>query len=229
MIKAFFARLGGAVLKPAFAVKFIMSFVGVVGSGAAVGMLKFADFGTDPYNTLMFGIADATGVDYSLVYLVVTVVFLAAVLFLDRRYAGVTTALNFLLAGPAAQATLNMLESSFGANPVARIAALIVGLPAVCVTVSFMIIGDLGQCAYDAFGLIMEKRTPLSYRVCRVITDSCCVAAGFFLGASVGIMTLIAAFCMGPIINWSNVYISRPLFAAFVREPDRDGGDKKPR
>ena len=119
--------------------------------------------------------------------------------------------LNFLLTGYAADWLLALLNELIHKTLVIQIVSLTAGLVVLCIAISAMITCNLGIAAYDAVSLIIEKRTPLSYRISRIITDSVCVIAGFLLGAKLGIATVIAALCMGPFINWANIYISNPF------------------
>jgi uncharacterized membrane protein YczE len=216
-LSGLFARAAKRFLTREFAARLIMSVVGVTVTGASVGFLKFSDFGTDPYNTFVFGFARATGFGFEFSYSLVVLGFLVIVLFFGRRYIGVTTVLNFFLTGFATQWTLDALTAAFGANLAARIICLPVGLLVLCAAVSALIIADVGLAAYDASALILEKRAPLSYRVCRIITDSLCAVAGFALGATVGVTTVIAAAGMGPIINWCNEHINAPILRALSK------------
>jgi uncharacterized membrane protein YczE len=45
----------------------------------------------------------------------------------------------------------------------------------------------------------------------RIATDFICVLTGGLLGATVGIGTVLTAFCMGPIIQFFNENVSMPL------------------
>ena len=91
---------------------------------------------------------------------------------------------------------------------------------------------DLGVSTYDAVALVWsERQTRIPFQVCRIITDSVCVIAGAALcllagmGArqilgSVGIGTVITAFCMGPLIAFFNRTVARPLLG--------ESAEKKP-
>ena len=50
-----------------------------------------------------------------------------------------------------------------------------------------------------------------AFRVVRIATDFICVLTGGLLGATVGIGTVLTAFCMGPVIQFFNEKISMPL------------------
>lgn len=82
---------------------------------------------------------------------------------------------------------------------------------------------DLGVSTYDAVALIMTNKWKLGkFKFIRVITDVVCVAggAGLFLAGHgeagkistfIGIGTIITAFFMGPLIEFFNEHIARPM------------------
>ena len=82
---------------------------------------------------------------------------------------------------------------------------------------------DLGVSTYDAVALIISKTWKKGqFQYVRIITDLICVITGaiLFLAAGnpfakiptiVGIGTLITAFFMGPLIEFFNVRIARPM------------------
>ena len=57
----------------------------------------------------------------------------------------------------------------------------------------------------------MNARTKINYRWCRMGTDFFCTAAGFLLGATIGIGTVVTAFFMGPVIQWFTDHFSLPF------------------
>lgn len=59
--------------------------------------------------------------------------------------------------------------------------------------------------------LILDKRTRIPFRMCRIGTDVITTAAGFFMGAVVGAGTLVTAFFMGPLIEFFNRTVARPF------------------
>ena len=67
---------------------------------------------------------------------------------------------------------------------------------------------DLGVAPYDAIPQLIAARTSrLSYRAVRMIWDISMLSAGFLLGSTVGLTTLITGFFLGPAIMLvSNVY-----------------------
>ena len=61
----------------------------------------------------------------------------------------------------------------------------------------------LGSSPYDALPFIISARVKkVSFKIVRMIWDISFMAAGFLLGGDVGIVTILVAFFLGPIITW---------------------------
>ena len=56
-----------------------------------------------------------------------------------------------------------------------------------CFASALYFTADMGVSAYDAYALILDKRTRIPFRMCRIGTDVITTAAGFFMGAVVGV------------------------------------------
>lgn len=134
----------------------------------------------------------------------------------------------FLL-GYITQYTYEFLQKTF-VNPsiVLRMAFLIVGIVVICFGSAFYMTADLGVSTYDAIAIVMAYKWKLGkFQYIRICTDLVCVVLGiamFLLGGGaiksiptfVGVGTIITAFFMGPLIEFFNEKVTRPL----VREKE---------
>ena len=71
-----------------------------------------------------------------------------------------------------------------------------------------------GLSIIDATGFILDERSKIPYKWCRVITDVICTAIGFAFGGPVGIGTVVTAFFMGPVVTFFNTRVSEKLLRA---------------
>ena len=145
-------------------------------------------------------------------------------LIFDKHYIGIATFINLFLLGYITQFTYEYLQTVF-VNPsiTVRIICLIVGVVVICFGSAFYMTADLGVSTYDAIALIIcntWKKGKFQY--VRIITDIVCVILGCVLflmaGGTIGqlptiagIGTIITAFFMGPLIEFFNVHIARPI------------------
>jgi len=211
----------------------VMSVLGVVICGLSVGMFKHAAFGVDPFQALMSGLDAVIPIRFGTLYVIVNLLLLGFALAMDRRKIGLATFINLFLLGYVvefSQAQCRRLLPAPGIG--VRALLLLAGLVILSLSSALYFTADLGVSTYDAVALVWsERQTRIPFQVCRIITDSVCVAAGAALCllagmgvkqilGSVGIGTVITAFCMGPLIAFFNRTVARPLLG--------ESAEKKP-
>lgn len=189
-----------------------MALIGVALCGICVGIFNTALLGADPFTVFVTGIGKLFGVGYGSVYTAVTGAFLFMVFLVDKHYIGIATILNLFGIGFIAEITMNVIGQFYQSGPMTmRVVMLIFGLILLCFGSSLYFTADLGVSAYDAVALIIAKKTPVPFRVCRIGTDLACVIIGFSFNVVIGVGTVITAFFMGPIIQWFIKHFSEPF------------------
>lgn len=207
-----------------FKKRLFMTLFGVIICAISVGIFKIAALGVDPFQSFMAGLDAAVPLDFGLLYIMANAVLLLFSLIFDRHFIGIATFINLFLLGYITQFTYDFLQTIF-VNPsmVTRVICLVVGVVIICFGSAFYMTADLGVSTYDAVALIISgtwKKGKFQY--VRIITDLVCVAlgVGLFLlaGGSVsmiptiaGVGTIITAFFMGPLIEFFNVHVARPI------------------
>ena len=201
-----------------------MTLFGVIICAISVGIFKIAALGVDPFQSFMAGLDALIPIDFGTLYVITNAVLLLFALIFDKHYIGIATFINLFLLGYITQFTYAFLQTVImdPSIPV-RIACLVIGVVIICFGSAFYMTADLGVSTYDAVALIIVntwKRGKFQY--VRIITDIVCVILGcaLFLMAGgtigqiptiAGIGTIITAFFMGPLIEFFNVHIARPI------------------
>lgn len=202
----------------------LMSVLGVVICGIAVGMFKFAALGVDPFQSLMSGLDAVIPIRFGTLYVLVNAVLLLFALIFDKTKIGIATLINLFLLGYIVEFSQGMCgrlmpDASLGL----RLAILMIAIVVLCLSSSLYFTADLGVSTYDAVALVWSQRqSRIKFAACRVISDFVCVACGIALLAvsgsgtpgilaNVGIGTIITAFFMGPLITYFNVHIAQPI------------------
>lgn len=211
--------------------RIFMSIIGVVICGISVGFFKLAAFGVDPFQCLMSGLNKLFPISFGTLYLIVNIFLLFFSLIFDRRNVGFATFVNMFLLGYITQFTFDILQGIFiEPSILIRIISLVIGLFLICISISLYSTAKLGVSTYDAIAITMaEKWHVTKFQYCRMITDFVCVIVGIilFLIAKgkfsevlnfAGVGTIITAFFMGPMIEFFNVKVSRPLLREEVCE-----------
>ena len=201
-----------------------MSLFGVIICAISVGIFKIAALGVDPFQSFMAGLDDMIPISFGTLYVITNAILLLFALIFDKHYIGIATFINLFLLGYITQFTYEYLQTVI-VNPsmVIRVICLVVGVVIICFGSAFYMTADLGVSTYDAIALIIcntWKKGKFQY--VRIITDLVCVILGVVLfllaGGSVsmiptiaGVGTIITAFFMGPLIEFFNVHVARPI------------------
>ena len=201
-----------------------MSLFGVIICAVSVGIFKIAALGVDPFQSFMAGLDAMIPIDFGTLYVITNAVMLIFALVFDKHYIGIATFINLFLLGYITQFTYDFLQKIIVAPSIMiRVLCLIVGVVIICFGSAFYMTADLGVSTYDAVALIIcntWKKGKFQY--VRIITDIVCVILGvalFLLAGGglakiptiAGIGTIITAFFMGPLIEFFNVHVARPV------------------
>lgn len=201
-----------------------MSLFGVIVCAVSVGIFKIASLGVDPFQSFMAGLSALSPIDFGTLYVITNAVLLLFALIFDRHYIGIATFINLFLLGYITQFTYEFLQTVI-INPsiFVRVVCLVVGVVIICFGSAFYMTADLGVSTYDAIALIIVNTWKKGkFQYVRIITDLVCVILGVVLflmaGGEVsqiitiaGVGTIITAFFMGPLIEFFNVHIARPI------------------
>ena len=212
--------------KKNLAKRIFMSLFGVIICAISVGVFKIAALGVDPFQSFMAGLDNLVPLDFGLLYIIVNALLLIFALVFDRHYIGIATFINLFLLGYITQFSYQFLQTVIVEPSIfVRVICLVVGVVVICFGSAFYMTADLGVSTYDAVALIIVNTWKKGkFQYVRIFTDIVCVILGaalFVLGGGkisaiptiAGIGTTITAFFMGPLIEFFNVHVARPLLA----------------
>lgn len=204
--------------------RILMSLCGVIICAVSVGVFKIAALGVDPFQSLMSGLDSLIPISFGTLYVIVNLLLLTFSLIVDRSKIGLATFINLFLLGYITEFTYEYLQTVFVApSMIARALCLLVGIVVICFGSALYMTADLGVSTYDAIAIALSGKWKLArFQYCRIATDVVCVVSGvlLFLAAGgtigqiptiAGVGTIITAFFMGPLIEYFNVRVARPL------------------
>ena len=204
--------------------RILMSLSGVLIGAVSVGLFKVAALGVDPFQSLMSGLDKWIPISFGTLYVIVNLVLLIFSLLVDRSKIGLATFINLFLLGYVTEFSyaffLTLLPDP--SLPV-RVICMLIGAVVMCFGSALYMTADLGVSTYDAIAIALAYKWKLaSFRFCRISTDLICVVLGcgiFLLAggawanvqAVAGVGTILCAFGMGPLIEYFNVTVARPM------------------
>lgn len=170
---------------------------GLTFCGLGLASMVRADLGLGPWEVLHQGLAQRVGLPIGTVGILVGFVVLLGWLPLRQRL-GIGTISNVIWIGLVIDGTLAVLPS---VDDVAlRIALLVVGVVLVGVGSGLYIGAGLGPGPRDGLMTGVAARG-YSLRLVRTAIEVSALAAGWLLGGSVGVGTVLFAFAIGPLVQ----------------------------
>lgn len=183
--------------------------IGLALYGLSLAIFIRAGLGLDPWDVFHQGVAAKIG--WSIGTVVVVVSFLVLLLWIPlRQMPGFGTLANAILVGVFADVGLALIPAiSHLGGQVAMLAGAVVlnGIASAC-----YIGARLGPGARDGLMTGLARRTGWSVRLSRTLIEVVVLGAGWLLGGSVGVGTVVYALAIGPVVQ-----LLLPLFTVPVK------------
>ena len=204
--------------KKEIAIRTLYAFIGVAVLALGATFLREGNVGLDPFTSANIALGGVFGLSLGVYQLLVNLVILVAIFIFGRKYIGIGTVVNVVLAGFFIDLFTEVF-SGLGVTANSMVMQgvfLLVGIVLFTFGASFYMSADLGNAPYDAIAPTIVDHTGWQYRVIRVIQDVAFTMLAFFFQGPVGIGTFINAFCTGPLISLWNNRVSVPLIEKSV-------------
>ena len=181
-------------------------FAGLVLYGISDSMLLLAGLGVDPWDVLHQGLARRTGVPTGTWAIIVGAIVLLLWVPLRQR-PGLGTLCNVVLVGTVIDVTLAIVPPPH--LPPVRAAVMVSGVALNGVATGLYIGAGLGPGPRDGLMTGYAARGH-SLRVVRTCIEATVLLAGWLLGGTVGVGTVVYAVCIGPLAHVFVPLFSRP-------------------
>lgn len=182
--------------------------IGLALFGASDGLLVRAHLGLDPWDVFHEGLSKRLGVDFGVVTATVGVLVLLAWIPLRQR-PGVGTVANIALVALAIDAVLWTVpqQTSLAVRVPMMVGAVVLNGLATAIYVG----ARLGPGPRDGLMTGLSARTGWSIRLVRTGIEVSVLVAGWLLGGTVGVGTVLYALGIGPLIQlFLRYFVWRP-------------------
>ena len=185
----------------------IILFIGLTIAHLGVTLFLLANLGTDPFNVLINGLhhtIGSPGITHGMVHMAISLIIILVLLIVDRSYIGIGTVICMFCGGPIID-FFNMLLAPLFANAeslVIRVIVNVIGCVILAFGMTIVIKSEAGTGPNDLVGVVISDKTKKPFGIIRVLVDLFFTGAGFALGGTVGIGTIICAFFVGPVANF---------------------------
>lgn len=196
--------------------RLVLVNIAVILMGFALSWLVLVDMGTDPYTCMNLAMAAKLHTTLGNWQALLNVVLFLIVFIFGKSNIGFGTVANMLLVGYSCDFFSWIWEKilpgqafdSMGIRLMVLFPALILFIFAAAVYMDM----ELGTSPYDAISFIIAdhlKKVP--FRLVRIGYDTFFMILGIILGGRFGIVTLVMAFTLGPVISFVGEKIKKVL------------------
>ena len=178
--------------------RLVQLYAGLLLYGASMALMIRAGLGLDPWDVLHQGLAERLPLSFGMVTIVVGALVLLAWIPLRQR-PGFGTISNVIVIGLAVDAALAVLPAPDA--PALRVTFILAGVGLNGVATAAYIGARLGPGPRDGLMTGLVRRTGRSVRLVRTSIEVTVLAAGWLLGGTVGVGTVVYALGIGPLVH----------------------------
>jgi len=178
--------------------RLVRLIVGLVFFGIGIGLMLQSDLGVPPWDVLHQGLARRFGLTVGVWSIIVSVGVLVLWLPLREPY-GLGTLLNAVIIGVVIDVTAIVLPEAN--SPGVAWVMLIGGVVLIGIASGLYIGASLGPGPRDGLMTGIARRGP-SIRLTRAVIEITVLTAGWILGGTLGIGTLVFALGIGPLVQY---------------------------
>lgn len=185
-------------------VRVIELLAGLTVAHLGVTLFLQADLGSDPFNVLIQGlfrfIPWPDFMTHGNVHVGVSFLIILALLVADRSYIRIGTLLCMILGGPIIDLfTLVLAPVIHSGSPMAlRLLALVLGCVILAFGMTIVIKSEAGTGPNDLVAVVISDKAKKKFGTVRILVDVCFALAGFLLGGTLGLGTIVCACLVGP-------------------------------
>ncbi len=174
--------------------------LGLVLFGFGLALMVIADLGLSPWDVFHQGVSHRTGIPIGTVVIITGLLLLLAWIPLRERI-GIGTIANAIVIGVTLDLSLLVLPEELEVLAV-RWASMLLGVMLVAIGSGFYIGAGLGPGPRDGLMTGITRRTGYPLGLVRGVLEVTVLAAGWLLGGTVGVGTLVFAFGIGPLVQF---------------------------
>ncbi len=183
----------------------VILLIGLTVAHLGVTLFLQSALGTDTFTVFIQGLSRVFGLTVGTVHVIVLCILMVVMLATTKGYVKPGTVVCAFCGGPIIDLFTWMLQGAINeASPmVVRVVSMLAGCAVLALGMSIVINSNAGTGPNDLVAIILsDKLEQIEFRWVRVGCDLFFVAAGFLLGGTVGVGTVVAAFCTGPLVQF---------------------------
>jgi len=191
-------------------IRIAILMLGLTIAHLGVTLFLLSDLGSDPFNVFVQGIYRTidrvTGwafLTHGRTHVALSLLIVLILLFVDRSYVKIGTALCMLFGGPIIDLFTKLLEGPAAAASLpVRACMLVAGCVVLAYGMTIVIRSDAGTGPNDLVAVVISDKLKKKFSITRMIVDACFLLIGWLLGGTAGVGTLVCMFLVGPVAGF---------------------------
>lgn len=185
-------------------VRVIELLIGLTIAHLGVTLFLQADLGSDPFNVLIQGLFRFVPwpafMTHGNVHVGVSFLIILALLVVDKSYVRIGTLLCMILGGPIIDLFTVVLAPVIhsGSAMWLRLLSLVLGCVILAFGMTIVIKSQAGTGPNDLVAVVISDKAKKKFGTVRIIVDVSFALAGFLLGGTLGLGTIVCACLVGP-------------------------------
>jgi len=189
-----------------YMIRCLLALFGILFIGVGVAFNAMAGLGNDPVGIFYDGIRNSMGLTQTQLGIASNVVNIGLVLLLlmiGRRYINVGTIIYILPYGTFVSIGTKLYSMVFAGQELwSRILASFLGCLFIYGGVAIFIVVNIGLDPMTGIAMVIKDKLKWEFRKAKILFDASLTLLGFLLGGKIGVITVIAAFSAGPVIQY---------------------------
>ena len=195
---------------------FFMFGVALLSLGVAL-TVQAPLIGVGSWDVLHIGLTNTFGLSIGTWSILIGIIILTIDGIMMKRFPKLGTILDMLLTGVFIDVFVAILPSATTFQ--GQLFAFIAGFFLLAFGCGMYIIGNIGVGPRDTFMLLIVNKIGWSVQKARTIIEVTVAVFGLILGGPLGIGTVIMAFALGPVVQWS-MQLNRAIFVRLTGVQD---------
>ena len=186
-------------------------FIGIIIVSLGIALtVKAPIIGVGSWDVLHIGLSNTVGLSIGTWSILLGFIILSIDSVIMKRLPKIGTIFDMVITGILIDIFLHLLPDA--TTVTAQVLTFIVGFLLLAFGCGMYIIGNIGVGPRDTFMLLIVNKVGWSVQKTRTIIEVTVALVGLILGGPLGIGTVIMAFALGPIVQWSMKFNEKIFF-----------------
>ena len=181
-----------------FLLRFGVLMLGVFLISSGIYLFINSQMGSDPITVLIDGVATTFGLSFGQATFAINIGIVLTLLLLTGKKFGPGTILNAVFVGVYLDTLFFLFGSITPELMVYRYLMLLVAVISLGSGIAIYVSANMGEGPIEALMMVLKEKTNFSLKSVKISMDFCFGAAGFLMGATLGIGTVVGVVAVGP-------------------------------